>query len=184
MKAILTARDKIYDHIDDFSHCHWHVKASDDSWATYCIAKDTILDTGETLLCHREKGFSKNGRERYIGYYGVLQAIYLQQDSILALHQLFLGKPLKTFQVLPNWQKLRNLRNDTAGHPVKQMKSVNRNIISYDLVNYQSWSKGKRFPSSEDVPLGRLLDAYDEEAADVLDKIHAHLELECDSQHR
>jgi len=183
MNKILAAREKLCAHIEDFSKCGWHER-SDTNFERYCIAKDTIQDTAEGLMAHREQGFVNDVYRRYIEYYGVLQAVYMQQDAIKTLFKLFMTPEQIDFAILPNWQGLRNLRNDTVGHPVGCLKRLNRNGISYGNVNYL-WSPGTDMSAwvSKDVNLAALLDAYDSEAAGVLDAIFCRLEEECALKH-
>lgn len=182
MNSVLTSRQKIYDHIQDGSNCHWTDKATHDQYITYCVAKDTIQDTAETVLAHRARGFSSDVHERYLEYYGILQALYMQQDAISALHKLFLHANL-SLAGMPSWDKLRNLRNDTAGHPVGRKRFLNRNIIGYNTVNYSAWPSGSNLPKSENVSLGILIDAYTREATNVLDALHNSLIQSCSSGH-
>jgi hypothetical protein len=179
MNKTLAARVNIYDHIES-SQCEWTDRATHDEFEIYCIAKDTIQDTAEALMAHREKGFASDVSRRYIEYYGVLQAVYMQQDAIQALFKLFLPSRPLDFSSLPVWKELRDLRNDTVGHPVGRRKRLNRNVIGYDRVNYM-WCPGDTIASwkSRDVNLTTLLDAYDTEAAGVLKLIHHELELVC-----
>lgn len=184
MNKILFAREKIYNHVEDSSQCGWSNSASHGDFERYCIAKDTIQDTGESLLAHREKGFSSDIYLRYVEYYGLLQAIYMQQDAIQALHRLFMAPPDLDYKPLQNWNALRDLRNDTAGHPVGRLKRLNRSQIAYDRVNYMrcptndisSWE-------SYNVHLSKLLDGYDVEAANILEAIWPCLETDCKAKH-
>jgi len=182
MEAVLTARMKIYDHIQNWSACHWFDRATHDEYITYCVAKDTIQDTGETLLVHRQRGFSSDQYERYFEYYGILQAVYMQQDAVSALHRLFVGAALDVSDKA-SWSQIRDLRNDTAGHPVGRKRFLNRNAIGYDRVNYSWWPEGSRFPKSEDIALAKLMDSYATEAAEVLEQLSQELELVCATKH-
>lgn len=182
MESVLIAREKIYDHIQDWSACGWTDQATHDEFVMYCVAKDTVQDTAETLLVHRQRGFTKDMYERYFEYYGILQAIYMQQDSIAALYKLFVGQPLD-IRNRPNWCRIRELRNATVGHPVGRRRFLNRNAIGYQGVNYSWWPEDSRFPKSETVPLAQLLDAYTNEATDALEHIHAELDRVCRDKH-
>jgi hypothetical protein len=182
MEALLVAREKIYNHIQDAEVCRWSDRATHDDYVTYCVAKDTIQDTAETLIVHRRKGFADDICERYIEYYGVLQAVYMQQDAICALYRLFVGGKLDISDK-PSWKRVRDLRNETVGHPVGQKRFLNRSAIDYDHVNYLWWPESSRFPKSEDVPLAALIDAYAVEATDVLESAHAELEAACAIEH-
>ena len=89
-----------------------------------------IEDTAEAVLSHREHGFTDDVYRRYIEYYGVLQAVYMQQDAIEALFALFMKPDKIDYTVLPNWQTLRDLRNSTVGHPVGRLKQATTVIES------------------------------------------------------
>lgn len=184
MNKTLSVRKKIYEHIDGLGACGWSESASSTEFERYCIAKDTIQDTGEALLAHREKGFTSDIYLRYVEYYGVLQAVYMQQDAIQALHRLFATPPNIDYKSLPYWNRLRDMRNDTVGHPVGKLQRLNRNQIAYDCVNYM------RCPSndvsswvSNNVDLAEFLDGYDAEAADVLEAVLRCMERDCAAKH-
>lgn len=184
MNKILEAHGQIYDHIQDFSSCGWHECCSRIDFERYCVAKDTVQDTAEAVMSHRAKGFTDNVYLRYVEYYGVLQAIYMQQDAIQALFELFMAPDRINYSGLPNWQTLRDLRNDTVGHPVGKLKRLNRNQIAYDCVNYQWFTKDKQSSfKSENIDLGAVLDGYNCEAGGVLQSIWTRLEAECPIKH-
>lgn len=184
MNKILEAYKRIYDHIQDFSSCGWRDCCSRFDFERYCVAKDTIQDTAEAVMSHREQGFTVNVYRRYVEYYGVLQAIYMQQDAIKALFELFMVPDKIDYSVLSNWQALRDLRNDTVGHPVVRLKRLNRNQIAYNCVNYQWCPKDKPCSwKSENINLGTVLNSYDCEAGGVLQSILARLEAECPTKH-
>lgn len=182
MNAVLEIHERIYDHIQNWSVCHWMDRASHDEYVIYCVSKDTIQDTAETLLTHRQQGFSENLHARYFEYYGILQATYLQPDAIWALHRLFIGRE-PDLSTNPSWSRLRGLRNGTVGHPVGRRRFLNRNAIGYNRVNYSWWPEGDRYPKSEDVALGALLDDYEAEATLVLIAIFEELERSCATKH-
>ena len=144
----------------------------------------TQSKTPQKPSSHREEGFIDDVYRRYIEYYGVLQAVYMQQDAIEALFNLLMIPEKIDFAALPNWQKLRDLRNNTVGHPVGRRKRLNRNGIAYGCVNYQ-WCPNVKVSSwkSTDVNLSALLDAYDSEAAGLLDSVFRRLETECATKH-
>ena len=184
MNKILEARERIYDHIEDSSSCGWCDCCSYIDFERYCVAKDTVQDTAEAVMSHREQGFTDDVYRRYVEYYGVLQAIYMQQDAIKALFALFMAPDEIDYSLLPNWQILRDLRNNTVGHPVGRLKRLDRSQIAYDCVNYQWYPKDN--PSScksENINLGAVLDGYDCEAGGVLQSIWSRLEAECTAKH-
>ena len=185
MQKIISVRKKIYDHVFDSEvNCQWSSTATYKDYETFCIAKDTIQDTAEALLTHREKGFVTGvcRRLKYIEYYGVLQAIFMQQDSIQAL-QCILGKGGKlNLSDYPNWEKIRKMRNITVGHPVENMKRLNRNQISYNDVSYTTMKQDEPVESVH-IDLAELIDAYENEASQILSSILINMQQTCKNNH-
>jgi hypothetical protein len=167
MDSLLAVREKIYNHIENYSKCDFHRTATHNDFIIYCISKDTIQDTAEAILAHREKDFAESIYERYLEYYGLLQAIYLQQDAICALHKLFIGER-PNLSSKKCWKELRDLRVCTVGHPVGRRKFLSRNAITYNEVAYSWWPEGKKFPKRKTLNLSGLLDGYSDEATSVL----------------
>ena len=67
--------------------------------------------------------------ENYLRVYGLLQAIFLQQDAIRCLHDQFVGASLEP-QL--NWKEIRELRNLSSGHPLEKSdrSGTRRTMIS------------------------------------------------------
>ncbi|TAK96033.1 hypothetical protein EPO05_02660, partial [Patescibacteria group bacterium] len=93
-------------------------------WNQFCAALDTIEDTC-LAIDNFQKGtndlFIKNP---YLAIYGLLQALFIQQDAVNYLKvSLFGGKGI-------DWRdkkyielfKIRQIRNETIGHPVRTNK--------------------------------------------------------------
>lgn len=176
MNNILNARRKIVDYIE--SNPAWIDACSDKKFEKYCVAKDTIQDTAEALQSHNS--FSNDTGKRYLEYYGILQSVYLQQDAIMVLFNLFAPKKFDDKYPL-NWEKLRDLRNNTVGHPVGRKTEptrLNRNIISYSCVNYQR-HPNRNYSSWKDknINLGKLITGYEKEASKILNSVYEFLSL-------
>lgn len=60
-----------------------------------------------------QKGVS--ARDLYI--YGLLQALFLQQDAANGISTALLGKKIDFKQEYPSLFEIREIRNDTVGHP-------------------------------------------------------------------
>src|SRR2546428_5443317 len=65
-----------------------------------------------------EKGLGSKDGEKYLRLYGFFQAVVLQQDAIRYLYKEFVGRELK-YSRPSGWNQIRELRNLTAGHPIK-----------------------------------------------------------------
>ena len=109
-------------------------------WAAFnqaCSALDAI---GDTELAIGE--FSKNNASfslgvTYILVYGVLQALFLQQDAIKHLASS-LGLP---FNPPDELKKIRDLRNDAIGHPTSRDLDKRKGIRSFHHISRATLSR-------------------------------------------
>jgi hypothetical protein len=100
-------------------------ETNDRYWA-FCAAKDWIQDTGEALVVHRRRGFSDDPFLAYLEFWGILQAVVVQQDAIAGLQYAFRGSDEKILKTEGTaWKKLRDLRNLAVGHPTDKRASGN-----------------------------------------------------------
>jgi len=126
-----------------------------------------LQDTTESLMAHREKGFSSKPMAAYIEFWGVMQALFIQQDSISELFEAVTNSPLQTNK-LTGWQSLRSFRNTCAGHPAKKDRPksspvsrtfMGRGFGDYSAIRYEQWQSkgGSKHPI---VNLDALIDSY------------------------
>jgi hypothetical protein len=134
-----------------------------------------IQDTGETLLAHREKDFSKDAYESYLEFWGVMQATVIQQDAISELYKAIVGMPPKIPQGSA-WRELREFRIISAGHPANrtsglpapQRSFMGRTGRDCARVQYEIWDAHTRTLKHPVVNLGQMLDRYDQQVEAVL----------------
>ena len=159
-----------------------HFEKDSDRVATAYVALDTAEDTS-TALSHYEtsEAIVSDDCEKYLRLYGFLQAIFLQQDASVELHQLFVGsRPEPAGESA--WTELRSLRNVTVGHPVEVKRLgeirrtfVNRACLDADGFEYEVWNKAKADFSSERADLKALYADYEQEAAALFEAVLACL---------
>lgn len=166
----------------------WHKQPNSgfnslDHYMAFCVAKDWLQDAGEALLVHRTRGFSANHYQAYIELWGILQALFVQQD---ATKQMYYAVELSWVnpEKITAWDTLRDLRNLVGGHPTKQGRSpvVRRSVtpratMTYSNIGVMVYEQGHC--RSEQLRLGDMIDAYDDEAAaylqQVLEKLQAQI---------
>ncbi len=102
---------------------------------------DVIEDTESAINAFTNKDFgNSNKNELYLGIYGLLQAIYLQQDAVINLcDALSIKEDLKNY---PKLIEIRGIRNDSVGHPTKRDVDRKKKIHSYNFITQMSMSKG------------------------------------------
>ena len=87
-------------------------------WNQLLSSLDVIEDTQEAIDAYSASEFGKGKRGEYLAIYGLLQALYVQQDAIKNL-----GESLKipiTLKDYPALEYIRNIRNRSIGHPTKK----------------------------------------------------------------
>jgi hypothetical protein len=122
MNRVLDAQSAIY---DQFQHSSAFLAISKqrDQYAAYYTSMYLIQDTGEAVARHMAGDFSTDFLRAYLEFWGVMQAINIQQDAISELHRVIVGSKPTTG---PNsaWSRLRDKRNLCAGHPARRSHSV------------------------------------------------------------
>lgn len=181
MTTVGDIREVIYDHFQDSQRksqrfCGF---CSDDDYAAYYTSMYLIQDTHEALLVHRDSGFSQDPVLAYLEYWGVMQAVFIQQDAICELFGAITGMAIKSNSITGAWEEVRRLRNATAGHPAHTGQSktrafMGRSFGSYDELQYECRSIDAEHDdplaciSHPVIDLGRLLDRYQRQAAALM----------------
>ena len=180
MDAVLKARSEIYDqfHGSRAGPEYFFKDTHSDEYAAYYTSMYLIQDTGEAVYTHMRRGFSADPMAAYVEFWGVMQAVVLQQDAIKELYNAVAGSmPVTT--TLPGWQAIRDIRNLCAGHPAKRSVGVpntqrafmGRNFGGYPRIRYELFEEGSMTPTHPSFNLKAMLQTYDAEAAAVLDGV-------------
>jgi hypothetical protein len=173
MKTISEIRSRIYDHFHGSKNCQQHFfgAANEDDYAAYYTAMYLLKDSTEGIWAHRDRGFSANPLLAYIEFWGVMQAVIIQQDCIKELHRIIVGGDLDIYHSV-NWKELRQLRNVCAGHPVgqggegnRQRSFMGRGFGSYTQITIEVWQQANAQVKHKEVGLGHLINSYAAEAA-------------------
>ena len=151
-----------------------------DEWSTYCFCKNTIEDTSSALLNYEKKGLGKDYDEKYLRLYGMLQAVFLQQDAIEQLYNLFIRSKLSNKG--SNWTKTRDIRNMSVGHPIEYKRKgiIKRTSISMVTISDKGfqlvvWDKQTQKRKFMDVDLRKIYEGYKKEAIKALETIYLKL---------
>lgn len=129
--ATLDRITKLEDAVRDFINTGRHqadLLKSRETWNQICSSLDVI---GDTVLCIRDYATSpypSSDGLKYIYTYGILQALFIQQDAARHLSEAF----AVTHTPSPTLARIRDIRNAAIGHPTKQhiKKSTHYNYIS------------------------------------------------------
>lgn len=92
------------------------------SWLQSCSALDVIGDAELAIEAYLQAGLGQHDGSRYLAVYGLLQALYTQQDAVSHLCRALQTKKVA---ISPDWHEypairsIRNVRNAAIGHPTE-----------------------------------------------------------------
>lgn len=140
---------------------------SDERWFQIVAALDCIGDGVVALRSYEKHGFGGRQGERYLRLFGLLQCVFMQQDSIR-----FLGKQVARAEISPAktdaWSKVRELRNRIGGHPAERGGAVARASIRDNQLLVIHWANASK---SEHIKIRDWVSDYVREAAGYLEKV-------------
>lgn len=177
MKRLLEIRDSIYDqfHNSSADEKYFSLPENADAYAAYYTSMYLIQDTGEAVWDHMERDFSIDPLPAYLEFWGVMQAITIQQNAICEIHKSVV-RCSPFIQQESSWLQLRDVRNYSAGHPAKRSHGVpatqrtfmGRRFGKYNQINCEMWDAQKGIPTYLSFDLGQLIHDYDIEASTFL----------------
>lgn len=184
MKSIGDRRSEIYDFFHTNMACKEYFFAHEAEYVAYYNSMYLLQDSTESLHHHRERGFSSDPLLAYLEFWGVMQAVIIQQDSISEIHAVIRGEALDAdAKNLKSWLEVRKLRNVCAGHPAKKdrprTKPLTRTFMGrafggYSAITFEQWKQGDGTTHPR-VNLGALLDSYAIEAEAQLASVLAEM---------
>jgi len=163
-----------------------------DDWNILCVSMDIIEDTNESILSFIKKGIKNNIGDKYLKIYGLLQAIFIQQDAIKSLFEVIknnfdTNKKLSSWEAysLKAWKELRKYRNLSIGHPIKNISFkkgqiyrtyISRSMISSKGFEIMIWDRNLNKSDFIYIPIIKLIVSYLSEAEKILTDIKNFLE--------
>ncbi len=106
-----------------------------DNWSQICSSLDTLGDTGLALQSYFKAEFPSEAGLSYIYTYGLLQALFIQQDAMNHLSEAF-DVP---YELSDELKSIRAVRNASIGHPTKNRV---KKTTYFNHISRISMSKG------------------------------------------
>lgn len=127
IREIRRLEDAVRDYINTHRYQAELLKNSS-TWNQICSSLDSIGDTLYAIDAYVSTEFPKDTGIKYIFSYGLLQALFIQQDALRHLAEAFEFPYVANDALL----RIRNIRNASIGHPTKQNhgKTCYHNFIS------------------------------------------------------
>lgn len=151
-------------------------------WDQLWTSLDVIEDIEVAIQDFKDLGAESFLKVSYIHTYGLLQALYVQQDAVNNLKESIFGEIIKWEQEYPSVFSIRTIRNESIGHPTKNERSkmeiniycvIDRSSLSREGFSYAIWSSvGFKRKSTKFADLmQKQEEALVEELSKLLEKI-------------
>ncbi len=131
---VLDYLDELRDHIN-MRRPQYMIMQDRGNWHQLCSALDLVTDTIHATRSYVELEFPEDTGQRHLLLYGLLQALFLQQDGLRHIAQA-LGVQIQFPRTL---RQIRDIRNDAIGHPSK--RGLGQGQQSSHFINGMSISK-------------------------------------------
>jgi len=162
-----------------------HVLLKDqDLWSQLCSCLDVIEDSQLAIDAYSTVEFGKSDGANYLALYGLLQALFLQQDAVINLCESL--KIAETIDNYPRLKEIREIRNDSIGHPTKRNRRKDKStsyhfisrpsLCSNSLTLLSCYSDGKN--EFKDITISDLIADQKEYISKILESIITKLEYE------
>lgn len=86
-------------------------------WLQLTAALDVLEDSSWAVQYYLETDYPIDVKGKYLFTYGLLQALFLQQDAIFSINKALFGTDIDLKVQYPTAYATRELRNDVVGHP-------------------------------------------------------------------
>ena len=146
-KEILTILDRSYEFWQSLASIinrtlknRDEVREDRDNWDRICSSSDVINDTIRAIKSYVKSDYpNENVGLQYLLIYGLLQALYLQQDAVKnmfkTLRKCYPRSQKFLYRRSSDLEKIRQLRNETTGHPTGTFNGI------FTYINRRSLSK-------------------------------------------
>lgn len=105
-------------------------------WFQVCVSLDLLGDTDMAVQAYMTASGNEPLPRKYLNLFGVLQAVYVQQDAAKSL-RMALGFHLQ-FSEHRELLEARNLRNDIVGHPTNRNQGESFHAVSQITLRHDS----------------------------------------------
>jgi hypothetical protein len=104
-------------------------------WHQLCVSLDTIEDSMWAIQYYIDSEYPQNFKGKYLYTYGLLQAIFMQQDALSHINLSLFDKTINYKNEFPELFKIREIRNDVVGHPTQRNRENKKIFINISQIS-------------------------------------------------
>lgn len=131
-------------------------------WMQLTSALDVLEDTSWAIEYYIDEEYPADMRGKYLYTYGLLQALYVQQDAIKSVYMALYDEEIKLQERFPVVYGIREMRNDVAGHPTGRNGNVCMHLAQNSMTKYSFYYIREK----DGQELGDVIDVNIQEAID------------------
>ncbi|MFH0734201.1 MAG: hypothetical protein V1773_07840 [bacterium] len=161
-------------------------------WYRLCACLDAIEDAQFAIKQYKNLSNFDAFNGGYLYVYGLLQALFLQQDAVNGLSQVLLDKKIDyKEQQYSKLYEIREIRNNSIGHPTSRSNNSYFGIVRMSLfkkgfsISKHSYEKETDYSQStksknivfDDIEVGKIILIQSKLVKDILLKIKKKLIL-------
>ncbi len=91
-----------------------------EKWVGITASIDVLEDSSWAIEYYVENDYPSNMKGKYLYTYGLLQALFVQQDATDNIYKVFFDEKIKWKDEYPEAYAVREMRNDVTGHPLNR----------------------------------------------------------------
>ena len=89
-------------------------------WIGITASIDVLEDSSWAIEYYVENDYPSDMKGKYLYTYGLLQALFVQQDAVENIYEVFFDEKIKWKEEYPKAYVVREMRNDVTGHPLNR----------------------------------------------------------------
>lgn len=121
-------------------------------WLRLTASLNVLTDSTWAVKYYCSAVFPEDGGGKYLYIFGLLQALYLQQNTISGIFCSLFGKGINFKIEYPDVYEVRDLRNDVAGHPEDADYGKSFVYLIQTSLEKDSFAYNKILPDHASVP--------------------------------
>lgn len=104
-----------------------------EKWVGITASIDVLEDSSWAIEYYVENDYPSNMKGKYLYTYGLLQALFVQQDAADNIYKVFFDEKIKWKDEYPEAYAVREMRNDVTGHPLNRDNHFFIYLVQMDM---------------------------------------------------
>lgn len=102
-------------------------------WIGITASIDVLEDSSWAIEYYVENDYPSDMKGKYLYTYGLLQALFVQQDAADNIYKVFFDEKIKWKDEYPEAYAVREMRNDVTGHPLNRDNHFFIYLVQMDM---------------------------------------------------